>query len=330
MTLIILVDFIFIILAIYTIRKDYRNFYGYTFIVSFILLMLKIVHSFILYYFTVASMDTSLRFITAGTLILAQLVMIAIGILLVVNYIILVKKEGLLFASRFPLVLGTLSICYPFLKLFVNLLARSSQTLFFIVDYLSDIPLYFLFIFLSYILFFILVKHMRVCKEYDYIIVLGASLIGEVPSPILASRLECAISNSKSNTKFIVSGGRGHDEVCTEAYAMKKYLLSKGISNNSILLEEVSTNTYENLKYSKELVGFNNKRSNFLIVSNDFHVPRALSLSRKLNIEASARGSTTQSDYQFSAIIRECSALIVSNVGVFILYCFVLILIKIV
>ena len=51
---------------------------------------------------------------------------------------------------------------------------------------------------------------------------LGSSLIGELPSPLLTNRLECPISNSKQNTQFIISGAIGHDEVCTEAYAMKK------------------------------------------------------------------------------------------------------------
>ena len=116
MTLTILVDFIFLILAIHMIRKDYRNFYGYTFIVNFVLPTLKIVHSFILNYVTITGMDISFGFITAGTLIVTQLLMISIGILLVTNYINLVKKERLLLASRFPLVLVTLSIYYPFFK----------------------------------------------------------------------------------------------------------------------------------------------------------------------------------------------------------------------
>ena len=52
----------------------------------------------------------------------------------------------------------------------------------------------------------------------------------------------------------VVSGGQGPEELISEAAAMGKYLKNAGIADNRIYYENKSTTTYENLKYSKQLI----------------------------------------------------------------------------
>lgn len=127
-------------------------------------------------------------------------------------------------------------------------------------------------------------------KNLSYIIVLGAGLKGEKPSLTLAHRLDKSYEYLIENpdTKVIVSGGQGYDEPITEALAMERYLIEKGIDKERIIKEEDSTSTYENLKFSKELLNEMGEDVTSLkigIISNDFHIFRALHLAKELSYQ---------------------------------------------
>lgn len=119
----------------------------------------------------------------------------------------------------------------------------------------------------------------------DYTIVLGAGLRnGYEPTITLKDRLDAAIDVSRGGY-IVVSGGQGHDESISEAEAMKKYLKLKGIDESKIIVEDKSTNTFENLKYSKEKVEDFSKLSisdlEIKIVTTDFHGCRSSLIARR-------------------------------------------------
>jgi uncharacterized SAM-binding protein YcdF (DUF218 family) len=118
----------------------------------------------------------------------------------------------------------------------------------------------------------------------DYLIVLGAQVKGTTPSRALKNRLDTAIKYllQNENTKVIVSGGQGSGEDISEAEAMSQYLLEAGIDNLRIIKEDKSRNTYENLLFSKSLIKEPNP--GIVIVTNDFHVFRALHIGKKLGL----------------------------------------------
>lgn len=124
-------------------------------------------------------------------------------------------------------------------------------------------------------------------SQADTLIVLGCRLYGDVPSLLLKYRLDKALELHKAGMarEIIVSGAMGDGETVTEAYAMKKYLVERGIPPEVIHMEDRSHNTYENLKYSKEIMDIRGFET-AIIVSNDFHIFRSLILARKLNITA--------------------------------------------
>ena len=81
------------------------------------------------------------------------------------------------------------------------------------------------------------------------IVILGAGLRGDKLSDTLKERLDKGYKYSLENPEAIVvvSGEKGNDEHVSEAYAMKQYLMQKGISEKKILMEDQSTSTFENL-----------------------------------------------------------------------------------
>ncbi|AOT72169.1 YdcF family protein [Geosporobacter ferrireducens] len=122
----------------------------------------------------------------------------------------------------------------------------------------------------------------------DTLIVLGAHLWGDQPSPLLRYRLDKAIElyHLGYGQKIIVSGAQGHDEITTEAKAMAAYLVRNGIPQEDIFLEENSYNTFQNLKFSKEIMEKEELR-HAVVVTNTFHLYRALRIAKYLDIEIS-------------------------------------------
>lgn len=123
--------------------------------------------------------------------------------------------------------------------------------------------------------------HAKAPKGLDVIVVLGAQVKTTGPSRVLAYRLDTAAAYLKANSKTqcVVSGGRGPNEPETEASAMRRYLIQKGIAPNRIHVENRSQNTVENVKYSAKLIDIKGDRIG--IVTNNFHVYRGLSLAKK-------------------------------------------------
>ncbi len=128
----------------------------------------------------------------------------------------------------------------------------------------------------------------------EYMIVLGAQWKTSGPSYVLQKRLDKAVEylQVNPNTIVIVSGGQGSNEPIAEATGMKSYLEEKGIAPERILAEDKSTNTYENLVFSAELLDKENSR--VVLVTNNFHVFRACSIAKMqgyAHVEGLAAGS---------------------------------------
>ena len=88
--------------------------------------------------------------------------------------------------------------------------------------------------------------------EQLIVMVFGCYVRGEEPGRTLTTRLDAALSLLKRypNADCIVSGGQGSNEAISEAEAMRRYLVSRGIAEERITLEDRSTNTSENLEYT--------------------------------------------------------------------------------
>ncbi len=135
-------------------------------------------------------------------------------------------------------------------------------------------------------------------NKADYVIVLGAQIRGERVTKSLKKRLDAAIEYYEENNdvKIIVSGGQGEGEDITEALAMKRYLEENDIPSDSIIMEDKSTNTNENLRFSYEIITeMGDEDANILICSNNFHIFRAVKLAKHIGIK-NVEGLAADSD----------------------------------
>lgn len=144
----------------------------------------------------------------------------------------------------------------------------------------------------------------------DYLIVLGAQVNGTKVSKALRYRLDAAFEYAKENeqTKIIVSGGQGYNEEITEAKAMSDYLVQKGLEEGRIVKEERSTNTNENIKYSKSLL---EQADRVVVVTNRFHVYRGVRIARKqLSQKVEGLGADTGTLLFLNYYVREAFAIV--------------------
>ncbi|MBN1045381.1 YdcF family protein [Clostridium botulinum] len=210
---------------------------------------------------------------------------ILLGCILIIYVCIVNILSSSKIAFSLPIfILGIILVLYHFIK----------QKLFFNRCFIKINKVIKFFICIGIVLFIavevVIISCPKSNKENtDYIVVLGAGLNnGDQLSYILKSRLDSAlqcINEFNNNSYIVVSGGKGNDERISEAMAMKKYLLEQGISEDEILMEDKSKNTFENFKYSKKIIEeHSNKNIDDLsvkIVTTDFHGFRSKMLAKR-------------------------------------------------
>ena len=111
------------------------------------------------------------------------------------------------------------------------------------------------------------------------VIILGAGVNGTVPSLSLKVRLEAALAYiaDKPDIPIVVTGSQGPGEEISEARCMADWLISRGIAEDRILVEDQADNTEENIAFSKAMLherGYDTT-ANYAVVSNDYHLCRA-------------------------------------------------------
>ena len=124
----------------------------------------------------------------------------------------------------------------------------------------------------------------------DYLIVLGAAVYGDQPSPTMERRLEGALEYLEEypDSIAIVSGGMGAGETVTEAQAMHDWLIAHEVPEERILMEDKATSTQENLEFSFRIIRERGDEPDgkVAIVSSAYHLYRAKLMARNLRVEA--------------------------------------------
>ncbi|MBN2694079.1 YdcF family protein [bacterium] len=155
-------------------------------------------------------------------------------------------------------------------------------------------------------------------ESIDYAIILGAGLDGNKPSERLKIRLDKGFNLLKDNSvPIILSGGKGSDELISEAESMKNYLIQKGMVSERFIIEDKSTSTYENFLFSKEIIYKNYKNTiynkknnsiNILIITSDYHMFRAKRVAKKLGFNVQGVSAINPLSKRFKYIFREILA----------------------
>ena len=141
-------------------------------------------------------------------------------------------------------------------------------------------------------------------------------------TPLLKGRTDRALEFARMQKEvsgkdiiFVPSGGKGTDEIMPEAYAIRDYLVNTGISEDQILVEDGSINTYENFKNSMDIIQRNKLVSDPKIAfsTTNYHVFRSGILAFGQGIHAEGIGGKTRSYFWINAFIREFIATVFSE-----------------
>lgn len=121
-------------------------------------------------------------------------------------------------------------------------------------------------------------------QNVDCILVLGCGVYANgTPSAMLEDRLKQSIAlyNAGAAPKLLMSGDHGqknYDEVNT----MKKYAVNAGIPSSDIFMDHAGFSTYESIYRAKDIFG----AKRIIIVTQKYHLHRALHIARALGLEA--------------------------------------------
>ena len=121
-------------------------------------------------------------------------------------------------------------------------------------------------------------------EDVDCIIVLGCLVKDNGnPSDMLADRLERGIDLYKNGAapKIIMSGDHGKTDY-DEVNAMKQIAIDAGIPSSDVFMDHAGFSTYESIYRAKEIFEANK----IIIVTQEYHLYRALYIAEKLGIEA--------------------------------------------
>lgn len=186
------------------------------------------------------------------------------------------RASGYHYAALVPLGAGVLLLVFRFGKRGLKRLAAVATGLLLVLLLIPEVPI---------------LQAALAAGESDapYVIVLGAAVYGQTPSISVRHRCDRAIQHLKRNpgARALVSGGQGEGEDISEAEAMSRYLVEKGVAADRILLEDKSTSTWENLSFSKALIeGTGGDPSRVAVVSSAYHLYRARRMAAALGMAA--------------------------------------------
>lgn len=162
--------------------------------------------------------------------------------------------------------------------------------------------------------------------DKDYIVILGCGIRDDgTPTPLLKGRIDKAVEfsrNQYANTGhapvFITSGGQGPDEAISESECMKRYLTGLGIPESRIIKEDRSTDTFENMKFTKEKLeeaGKSIPDTKIAFATTKYHVFRSGLYAKRVKLQAEGVGSDTKWYFWPNASVRELVGLMTEHRG---------------
>ena len=325
---------ILLLYAIYLIYGRYRdsvkeNLYQYrniTYLGTIIFLSFFVVDTLLSIshyqglYGTISSLISSMSTVS---IILFPIALIT-SVLVTISNISLIRKEGRSFRNLLGLFLGVF-ICVTTLlpDITYRVLMRTQKVNIYdlnsIGPYLYNFIEALVYLTISYLecilaaTIYIAIRAVKRKVELnkDYMIILGCQITEDGSlTPLLKGRVDRALEFRNEQLQatgkdliFIPSGGKGANEIISEGQAMKNYLLSQGIKEDNILLEDKSANTDENIRFSNNLI--NRKDVSVAFSTTNYHVLRAGLTATGQGLKMDGIGSKTKAYFWINAFIRE-------------------------
>ncbi len=229
--------------------------------------------------------DVTAQWVAVALIFTMLATVLALAGFLIVTGVTLIRREGFAVARLLSIGLGSAMLLYLGLGYLAVLL---DEQLWVIALLLLGLPLGYLgFGFAAFLVYGIVYPSIAARRggPVAAVVVLGSGLIrGRVP-PLLAARLRRGRALFERfpfvRPVLVTSGGQGRDEPVAEAAAMADYLVAEGVPRDRILVENLSRNTEQNIRYSAELLAERGIVGPIAAVTNNFHAFRAALLMRR-------------------------------------------------
>ena len=151
-----------------------------------------------------------------------------------------------------------------------------------------------------------LIDNKEIDNDFDCILVLGAGIRNNYPSPMLEDRLLASIKLYQDGVakKIIVSGDhqyKNYDEV----NVMKNYLIEKGIPSEDIFMDHAGLSSYDSMYRAKKIF----KANMVVVVTQKYHLYRSLYIAKMMDIDVYGVSANPRKYYgQLKRDIREYAA----------------------
>ena len=249
-----------------------------------------------------------------------------VSILVIISNISLIRKEGFCLKNLLGIILGAF-LCFStilpeltykmtYLQAFINVHNQNGIEMY--IYQFIETMVYVITTYIECILIGTIIISFKSARhipnfDKDYIIILGCKIKKDgTLTNLLKGRVDKAIEFSKMQKNetgkdiiFVPSGGKGTDEIISEAEAMKKYLIQQGIQEENILVEDKSQNTFENIKFSNKLITEKCPNAKIAFSTTNYHVFRAGNIANSQNLYFEGIGAKTKPYFWVNAFIRE-------------------------
>lgn len=244
---------------------------------------------------------------------------------LCVSNISLIRHEGFRGVNVLGIILSVLLVGGELFLFFFDYAVPGSQRQVMIHDLIANlfaaVYLYFECMLLGVIIADAIVVSYEPEPDKDFLIILGCGIRKDgTPSPLLRGRIDRALrfaDKQKALTGkepvFVTSGGKGPDEPISESASMKRYLLEQGVPEARIVEEDRSTDTLENMKFSKEKIRALDPEAKVAFATTNYHVFRGGLCARRVKMRAVGMGAKTKWYFWPNAAVREFVGLLTEH-----------------
>ncbi len=133
--------------------------------------------------------------------------------------------------------------------------------------------------------------------NFDCALVLGAGVWGDSPSHMLEERLNKGIEvyNTGCTNRILMSGDHGQEDY-DEVNVMKSFAVNCGATSNEVFMDHAGFSTYESMYRARDIFCVDS----VVIITQKYHLYRAIYDARKLGLEAYGVCADGQYDYDIT------------------------------
>ena len=260
-------------------------------------------------------------------MLLSSPFLLAFSAALCISNISLIRHEGKRLVNVLGIILSFLLVGGLLFLFFFDYAVSGSQREVMIHDLIANlfaaVYLYFECMLIGAIVAHAVVHKYEPEPDKDFLIILGCGIRRDgTPTPLLRGRIDRALAFAEKQKTltgkepvFVTSGGQGPDETISESASMKRYLLEHGIPEERIIEEDRSTDTAENMRFSKEKILERNPQGKVAFSTTNYHVFRSGLCARRVKMRAVGMGAATKWYFWPNAAVREFVGLLSAHRG---------------